>query len=183
MEPLIPNRLLFRFEFPLCQRAKPPRIDGRLRGWTDAELLPALGEMDGEEVFAPLWCCWSAEGISIGTQVAGKRSPLRCDPRTFWQGDKLRLMLDMRDTRTIKRATRFCQQFYFLPTGGPGNGPTAASAPLNRAKEHAPPVLPDEIEVAATVQRSGYKLEARLPAACLFGFDPEQHRRIGSHRL
>ena len=162
MKTLIPNRLLFRFEFPLPYRAKPPKINGNLTGWSDAELLPNWGEMDDEETFAPVWSCWNEDGIYIAAHVTGKRSALRCDPAEFWKGDNLRLMLDMRDTRNIKRATKFCHHFYFLPTGGqtkrkPGSrrseprapatgqnparsehSPIAGLAPINRAKENAP---------------------------------------------
>ncbi len=211
MKTLIPNRLLFRFEFPLQYRAKPPKINGKLTGWSDAELLPALGEMDGEETFAPVWSCWNEDGIYIAAHVTGKRSAPRCDPREFWKGDNLRLMLDMRDTRNIKRATKFCHHFYFLPTGGPAkstpasrksepraratgpktartttrtqHSPVAGLVPINRAKENAPTVEPARIRVASTVLSDGYKLEAHIPADGLNGFDPEQHRRIGFYYI
>ena len=194
MKTLVPNRLLFRFEFSLSYRRKPPKIDGKLSGWGAAELLPALGEMDGEASFAPVWSCWSESGLYIATQVTGKRSPLRCNPKEFWKGDNLRLMLDMRDARNIKRATKFCHHFYFLPVGGsprsepgaPGSprsepgapamgqraapasrrraqnseptrrsSPLAASAPINRAKEHSPAVERGRIRVASTVTSDG----------------------------
>ncbi len=134
MKTLIPNRLLFRFEFALLYRAKPPKINGKLTGWSDAELLPNLGQMDGEEAFAPVWSCWNEHGIYIAAHVTGKRSAPSCDPREFWKGDNLRLMLDMRDTRTIKRATKFCHHFYFLPTGG-----QAKSTPGSRKSEPRAP--------------------------------------------
>ena len=205
MKTLIPNRLLFRFEFTLPYRAKPPKIDGKLTGWGDAELLPTLGEMDGEETFASVWSCWNEDGIYIATEVTGKRSSLLCNAKEFWKGDNLRLMLDLRDTRNIKRATKFCHHLYFLPTGGsapsrktgsrtPAKGqraagsgkhdrPMAASAPINRAKELSPPIEPGRIRVASTVAPAGYKLEAHIPADCLNGFDPEQHRRIGFYYI
>ncbi len=207
MKTLIPNRLLFRFEFPLPYRAKPPKINGKLTGWSDAELLPALGEMDGEETFAPVWSCWNEDGIYIAAHVSGKRSAPRCDAKEFWKGDNLRLMLDMRDMRNIKRATKFCHHFYFLPTGGPArskpgprkseprapatdpkransqHSPIAGLAPINRAKENPPPVESGSIRVASTVLTDGYKLEAHIPADCLNGFDPEQHRRIGFYYI
>ncbi len=126
MKTLIPNRLLFRFEFALPYRPKPPKINGKLTGWSDAELLPSLGEMDGEETFAPVWSCWNEDGIYIAAHVTGKPSALRCDPKEFWKGDNLRLMLDMRDTRNIKRATKFCHHFYVLPTGGKTKSKSAA---------------------------------------------------------
>ncbi len=183
MDSLIPNRLLFRFEFRLRHRPDPPPISGALAGWTDAELLPTLGLIDGEPAFAPLWCCWNDDGLYLATRVSGKSQPLQCDPAHFWQGDNLRLMVDNRDTRTIKRASRFCQQFYFLPCGGPGGAAVAGSAAVSRANEDAPAVEPGRIRVAAHRQPDGYSLEAHVPADCLSGFDPEQHRRIGFYTI
>ena len=137
---LIPNRLLFDFEFPLRYRVNPPVIDGSLRGWTDAELLPPLSLLDGTAPFAPVWACWNETGLFVACQVTGKRQPLRCDPKLFWKSDNLRICTDMRDTRQNKRATRFCQQFYILPTGGgkKGDQAVAGSARIHRAREDAP---------------------------------------------
>jgi hypothetical protein len=87
----------------------------------------------------------------------------------------------MRDARNIKRASRHCQQFYFLATGGGKNGKqaTAASVPLMRARENAPPVSPGRIEIASDISAHGYQLEAHIPADCLAGFEPADHARIG----
>ena len=185
MSRLVPNRQLFRFEIPLRRRAKPPSIDGDLRDWPDAFLVPALCRLDGQEPFAPVYIAWSEEGLYIATRVEGKSRALRCDPKSFWKGDNLRLCVDTRDSRDIKRATRFCRQFYFLPTGGgrTGRDAVAASAPIHRARESAPAVPPGRIEVAADVRCDGYTLEAHIPADCLTGFDPAEHRRIGFYYM
>lgn len=200
MTQLIPNRLLCDFEFPLAYRKKPPTIDGKLNDWTDDELLPALGLIDDDEPYAPVWSCWNESGLYIATRVAGRRSPLKCDPSSFWTGDNLRLCTDMRDARTNKRATRFCQQFFFLPTGGGSadNQPVAASAQIHRAREDAPlfasaslfkttsakkmitqikTVSPNaeksshQITIAANKTKTTYQLEAHIPAVCLSGFE------------
>lgn len=185
MIPLVPNRFLFDFEFTLPYRATLPAIDGRLNDWTDAKLLPKLGELDARKEFADVWACWNESGIAIACRVSGKRQPLRCDPRTFWKGDNLRLCTDMRDARRNKRATRFCQQFFFLPTGG-GRNRCDAVAGLNsfqRAREQAPHVPDDRILVASQVTATGYSLEAHIPRECLSGFDPVEHPRIGFYYM
>jgi hypothetical protein len=181
MAALVPNRQLVRFEFPLRRVATPPKIDGRLDDWTDDYRLPDFLQLDGLEPFAPVYVAWNEAGLYVACQVFGKTQPLQCDPASFWKGDNLRLCTDMRDARDIKRATRFCQQFYVLPVGGPPDGkhPVAASARIHRARDHAPPVAPGRIAIAARVTKSGYALEAHIPADCLVGFDPAQHRRIG----
>ena len=90
MTGLIPNRFLFDFEFPLHYRARVPVIDGDLSDWSDADLLPQLGELDGREEFAEVWGCWNKAGISIACRVANKQRPLRCDPAEYWRGDNFR---------------------------------------------------------------------------------------------
>lgn len=185
MTQLIPNRFLFDLEFPLNYRAKLPPLDGKLTGWTDAELLPNLGAIDDAPDFADVWVCWNESGLCIACRVDGKHRPLRCDPKAFWTGDNLRLCTDMRDARNNKRATRFCQQFYFLPTGGGASGrdPVAGANRFKRAIEHAPAFSPQNLRIASTVTRTGYTLEALIPADCLSGFDPAEHPRIGFYYI
>lgn len=185
MTTLVPNRFLFDFEFPLHYRSVLPVIDGGLDDWTDEDLLPKLAELDGREEFADVWTCWNESGISIACRVTDKRQSLRCDPRTFWKSDNLRLCTDMRDARANKRATRFCQQFYFLPTGGGkrGNAAAAGVSKLKRAREDAPLIPSERIQVASCVTSSGYTLEAHIPAECLSGFAPLDHPRIGFYYM
>jgi hypothetical protein len=179
MTQLVPNRFLFDFEFPLRYRAQVPRITGELADWRDEHLLPDLGVLDGHSAFGQVWACWNDDGIAIACRVSGKHKPLECNAKTFWKGDNLRLCTDMRDTRNIHRATRHCQQFYLLPSGGSKNGPIAASAPLQRAQANAAVVPPGLIQIAARVERAGYELEAHIPARAISGFDPYDHPRIG----
>jgi len=181
MPELVPNRLLFRFEFPILRCGRPPALDGDAARWDDRWLLPPLHTIDGGVGFGRVWVCWNEDGLYIAAAVSGKKSPPRCDPARFRHSDHLRVMTDMRDTRTIRRATRFCQQFYFLPVGGGRSGrkPVAGSAPVARAQADAPPVKPGEIPIAAKVAGGGYSLTAHLPASVLAGFDPAENPRIG----
>ena len=185
MTALVPNRFLFEFELSLHYRKDLPVIDGAVNDWTDADLLPKLSEVDGQTEFADVWACWNESGLCIACRVTGKHQPPRCDPSRFWTGDNLRLCTDMRDARSNKRATRYCQQFYFLPTGG-GRAQRDAVAGVNkikRAMEDAPHVAAERIVVASRVTRSGYTLEAHIPAQCLNGFDPVEHQRIGFYYI
>ncbi len=185
MTALIPNRSLFAFEFPLRYRAEFSALDGSFSRWTNAERLPRLGEIDGRLDFADVWVCWNESGLCIASRVDGKRKPLRCDPKSFWTGDNLPLCTDMRDARDIRRATRFCQQFFFLPTGGgPAHDrPVAGVNKFQRAREDAPPIPVERLRVASRVGKTGYTLEAHIPAECLVGFDPDEHRRIGFYYI
>ena len=140
MNTLVPNRFLCDFEFPLSYRDPPPTIDGNLNDWTDVERLPAFSALDGIVEFAEVWACWNERGLGIACRVSNKKKTLRCDPKGYWTGDNLRLCTDMRDARSNKRATRYCQQFYFLAAGGGPrrDQPVAGVGELQRAREHAP---------------------------------------------
>ncbi len=185
MTQLVPNRLLMNFEITLPYRKTPPAIDGQLSGWSDKERLPDLSQLDGHEAFAPVWACWNEGGLYIATKVTGKRLSPSCDPKVYWKSDNLRLCIDTRDARRNKRATRFCHQFFLMPTGGGKEGQNAVggSAKIHRAREDAPRYSSEKGEnrllIASSVQRDQYTLEAKIPADCLSGFDPIEHPRIG----
>lgn len=178
MSMLVPNRALLRYEFPLRHRAS-PTIDGDLSDWPDTYLLPDYGPLDQARSFARIWMAWNPSGLFIACRVNGRRTGFRCDPSRFWEGDNIRVMTDMRDTRDIHRASRYCQQFYLLPGGGPRNEPIAGSARIQRAAESAPIAPAGSIPIAARRTAGSYTLEAHLPAQVLAGFDPTEHPRIG----
>jgi hypothetical protein len=180
MSELVPNTLLFRFEFPLRYRASPV-IDGDASKWTKAYRVPDFGPLDGQEAFGQIWMAWNETGLFIATRVEGRKTPFQCKPEQFWKGDNLRLCTDMRDTRDLRRASRFCQQFYFLPAGGGAGGKSAAAgaARIHRATEHAPVASSDLISVASRRRGGTYTIEGHVPAQALSGFDPKDHHRIG----
>ncbi len=177
---LVPNRLLFRFELPLFYRES-PEIDGRLDDWSDRHRLADLCRIDGQEPFGCIWMGWNRRGLFIACRVRGRTTPFVCNPAEFWKGDNLRLCTDMRDTRDIRRASRYCQQFYFLPAGGGRDGRSAAAGDtrIHRATEHAPPAPPGSVRAASRREGDVYTLEAHVSSEALCGFDPDEHRRIG----
>src|SRR5262245_20034405 len=118
---LVPNRFLCDLEFQLRYRDPSPRISGGLSDWTPKERLPQFSTLENVVEFADVWACWNELGLAAACRVGGKTKALRCDPKSYWTGDNLRLCIDTRDARSNKRATRYCQQFYFLPTGGGPN--------------------------------------------------------------
>jgi len=181
MTALVPNRFLFDFELQLPYRPAPVVIDGKVSKWSDDELLPRLGEIDGLEDFADVWACWNEDGLYFACRVTGRKKPLRCDVKEFWLGDNVRLCTDMRDARTVKRATRTCQQFFLLPAGGGPSGkePVIGVNKFKRAREDAPPIAAGDLEIASRVTATGYTMEAHIPAHCLSGFDPVEHPRVG----
>ena len=142
-------------------------------------------DLDGSPEFGAVWACWNELGLYVACRVTQKRRPLECDPKRFWTSDHLRLCTDMRDARAARRATRFCQQFFFMPTGGgpKHDRPVGGTTKFKQAREDAPLISSQLLEVAGNVGRSGYSLSAHIPAACLSGFDPDQHARIGLYYM
>ncbi|MGB0716609.1 MAG: sugar-binding protein [Phycisphaerae bacterium] len=192
MSGLIPNRLLFSFEFEISYFAKPPRMKGLKKEWPAHHQLPCLAELDtpaGTDAmggalpvdFGTLWAGWHESGLYVAAEVRGKKKPLNVNPDRFWDGDNIRICTDMRDARDNKRATRFCQQFYFLPEGGgpQGKRPLAGSQRIHRATSEAPAVSSDGLDVSAKVSKTGYFMECFIRAESLYGFDPQEHDRIG----
>ncbi|MFQ5491684.1 MAG: hypothetical protein ACE5GE_13280, partial [Phycisphaerae bacterium] len=179
MSGLVPNRFLVDFELPLRPWSSPTSAFGNPKRWGDGHVLPALCLLDGVQPFGSVSMAWSEDGLFVSASVTGKRRALVCDPDRFWKSDHLRLCIDSRDTRTIKRATRYCHQFYLLPTGaGPKKDrPVAASHKIQRARDDAPTVKPGRIKVKSVIHRDGYWMGAHIPADCLNGFDPAEHAR------
>ena len=50
---------------------------------------------------------------------------------------------------------------------------------INRAKEHARPIQPKQLNVRGKIQADGYLLEVNIPGDALTGFDPQEHPRLG----
>ncbi len=185
MTQLIPNRSLMDIELPLTYRKRTPRLRGDLTDFSQDCLLPPLCELDGQDAFADVYACWNESGLYVGICVENKTRRPNCDPKAYWKSDVLRLCIDTRDARNIKRASRYCQAFYALPLGGGrgGSEPIAASHKIQRAREDAPPVPPGALPIASCVSSEGYTLELHLPADQLNGFDPAEHPRIGFYYM
>lgn len=181
MTALVPNRFLFRFELPIHRWPGSVRVDADLGKWDSRFEVPPLQQLEGQSGFGRVWMAWHESGLVVACDVRGKRQKPQCDVVQFRKSDHLRLMTDMRDARDIRRATRFCQQFFFMPTGGgkTGRDPIGGGVHVARAKEDAPLARPGDLIVAADVRADGYSLEALISARALAGYDPVEHPRIG----
>lgn len=178
---LLPRRALFRFEIPIRYCARPPRVTGVVRGWSEEYLAPPLVELEDAEPFADVYWAWNEDGFYAAFDVPNRTSRPQSDPTHWWKKNGARLCLDTRDARDVKRATRFCHFFYLLPTGGGprGDRPVIGTHRMSRAKEPPPAVDVAQIKVASHVDRHGYSMEVAIPARCLTGWDPAEHPRIG----
>jgi hypothetical protein len=183
MPSLVPNRFLVRIGHPCPFVKDVPRDDedGALLDLPEAARLNNFAELDGHTNFADVRLAWNELGLAVQVSVKGKERPPTGDGERPWGSDGFTLWLDTRDARAGHRASRFCHQFHFLPTGGGAekDEPTFAQTKVNRALQDAPLCGAADVAFRCTRQKGGYSVEAFLPAAVLSGFDPEQHPRLG----
>lgn len=185
MSSLLPPRFLFRWSF-LIQKMNPlPNSTGRLLGLPACCRFPSLEELDKSPDFADLRMAWSEAGIGLSLEVRGRTRPLECAisaPRT---SDGLHLWIDTRNTHTVHRATKFCQQFSLFPVGGGPNAmePVALAQPLARSREESELADVSLIRLQSEIHKDGYWLDAWFPASVFVGFDHLQHPRLGFQYL
>ena len=184
MSQLVPPRFLFRWSFSVRRLERRLHHSGRLLGLSEDFRIPSLSELDNSSSFADVRMAWSDEGIGLSIEVSGRSRPPKCLIEQPTTSDGLHVWLDTRNTQTVHRATKFCQQFSLLPMGGGGptaSEPIAIAVPMARAREEV--ALPDVslVELQSHVQNEGYWLDAWLPKEVLFGYEPSSHASLGFH--
>lgn len=183
MNSLVPSRFLFRWSFPVRRIDDVPHKTGRLLKLPEVCRVASLDELGTTPDFADVRMAWSEEGIGLSIDVRGRSLNLKCSPDAPSTSDGLHVWFDTRNTQTIHRATRFCQQFSLLPTGGgrTESGPLACAIPLARAREDAALADVSLIRLQSEIRQDGYWLDAWLPAEVFVGFDHLQHPRLSFH--
>jgi hypothetical protein len=180
--PLIPHRFLFRVAYS-CPHLKgiPRENDDRLLDLPESCRVDNFAAMDEQRNFADVRLAWNDHGLGFQVEVRGKDQLLEGDAARPRASDGATLWIDTRDARASHRASRYCHQFHFLPTGGgpDRDEPAFVQTKINRALHDAPLSPASAMPFRATRTKSGYLLEAFLPAAALNGFDPEQNPRLG----
>jgi hypothetical protein len=179
---LIPNVFLLRIAYP-CRHVKgiPSEGEDRLLDLPATCRIESFAAMDERPSLAELALAWNELGLGVQLEVRGKDKEPQGSADRLRASDGLTLWMDTRDARTSHRASRYCHQFHFLPTGGgpDADEPVFGQTKINRALQDAPLCKPSEVPFKCTRTRHGYILEAFLPANVLNGFDPEQSRRLG----
>jgi hypothetical protein len=178
---LVPNRFLFRVAHPCLHAPGIPDDDERLFSLPDEARLDTFAALDGQKDFADVRLAWNENGLAIQFDVRGKDQQPVGDESRPRLSDGLSLWIDTRDSRTSHRASRFCHQFHFLPTGGgpDRDEPVFLQLKINRALADAPLATPSQVPMRVQTRAGGYRLTAFLPAAVLNGYDPEQSRHLG----
>lgn len=179
---LVPNRFLFRIAHPCRYVPKIPKEnDDRLLDLSEACRIDNFAAMDERGNFADVRLAWNEFGLALQVEVRGKDQPPQGDSAKPRSSDGVTLWLDTRDSRNSHRASRYCHQFHFLPTGGgpDHDEPAFVQTKIHRALQDAPLCQPRDVAFRSRHARHGYVIEAFLPAAVLHGFDPEQNPRLG----
>jgi hypothetical protein len=184
MPALVPNRFLVRLAYPCPHVKDMPRVSDdsdHLVELPESARLQNFASLDGARNFADVRLGWNEFGLGVQVEVKGKEQSPQGDSDKPKSSDGLSLWLDTRDARASHRASRFCHHFLFLAAGGGAekDEPFVAQAKINRAQQDAPLANLADVLFRGQRTRSGYRLEAFLPAAALSGFDPEQHPRLG----
>jgi hypothetical protein len=179
---LVPHRFLFRVAYP-CRYIKhiPIEDDDRLLSLPEACRVDNFAAMDEQRDFADVRLAWNDFGLGMQVEVRGKDQLPQGDIARLRGSDGVTLWIDTRDARTSHRASRYCHQFHFLPTGGgpEGDEPVLSQSKINRALQDAPLCNANDVPFRSERTKHGYVIEAFLPAAVLNGFDPEQNPRLG----
>jgi hypothetical protein len=180
--PLLPPHFLFRVAYP-CRyvRGIPTENADRLLGLPEVCRIDNFAAMDERRNFADVRLAWNDFGLAIQVDVTGKEQLPQGDIGRARSSDGMTLWLDTRGARTSHRASRYCHQFHFLPTGdGPdADQPAISQVKINRALQDAPLCKSGEVPFRSQRTKQGYVIEAFLPATVLNGFDPEQNPRLG----
>jgi len=180
--PLVPHQFLFRITHPCRQVKKMPHPSGdRLLDLPAACRIDNFAGMDEKKNIADVLLAWNEHGLGLQMEVRGKDNPPQGDANRPRSSDGITLWLDMRDARASHRASRYCHQFHLLAAGGGSerDEPAFVATKINRALEDAPLPPSGSVPLRVRTNKSGYVLEAFLPAAVLHGYDPEQHPRLG----
>lgn len=183
MSQLVPPRFLFRWSFPTRKIGNLPHQSGRLLNLPETCRVPSLGELDSTPNFADVRLAWSDAGLGLSVEVRRRTRQLKSSSDTPILMDGLHVWFDTRNTKSVHRATRFCQQFSLQPAGGgrTATDPQAAATPLARARDEFMLADVSLIRVQSELRSDGYWLDAWLPAEVLVGFDPSQHPQLGFH--
>src|SRR5215475_6107619 len=178
---LLPSSFLFRFAVPCRQAVKlwtPKGLD-----FGDEFLLPSFAELDDAPQRVLVKAAWNEQGVALSASINGKKQPPWCRDSRIEDSDGFYVWIDTRDTHNIHRASRFCHQFVFLPTGGGHrqDEPVAEMLAINRARENPKPIRPGMLGAVTHKSKDVYRLDVALPAAALTGYEPAEHPRLGFH--
>lgn len=180
MPELIPPAFLVRFSIPV-KRCGSPAKSGRLLPLTAQHRLASVEDMQPGQRFATVSCGWNEQGLGFRLEVRGKKTPPQCDLKQLDKADGLRLWLDMRNTNTIHRASRYCFHFQGMPVGFPTNPqePHLVQTIIDRAREDAPMNRANTTRCWSEIVPGGYDYEVWFSSEAIPGYDPANQPKLG----
>ena len=138
-------------------------------------LLPDTSKICSEEAFAEISLGWNEEGVEAYIQVEHPfKQAVYPDVA---RGDSVELFIDTRDVKSAGFNTRFCHHFFFLAEGVDGH--FAGEITRFRTEDVHPLCESKELKVKSLTQSDGYTLNIFIFIFCLYGYDPEQFKRLG----
>lgn len=181
MRSVIPNLYFFDFRFRLRKMRSPIKIDGNLNDWNDKYLVPDLMHLRGVSPFARIYLSWDNDNIYFAMNVTGKRSPTDCDNNRPWRKDGIEIWFDFRNEKPMRRYTDCCHHFFFLPKGRRNNPELATAIEWKEPGSAIQDNIFDHksIEIASSIGRVEYSLEARISKESIPTYDPLNYPVIG----
>ena len=146
--------------------------------------LEPCGICDANRDFFDFRTAWSPEGFALTVVVAKKSEQKTFANSELDSADQIRVCLDARDLKEVKRGTRFCYKFVFFPTAVDARktlSPKARQVTISRAREQATAIDAGEIALASELRADGYAFSAFFPAQTLVGYEPDSFNRLGLH--
>ena len=179
---ILPPGFLFRYTLAVQPAPNVPGSGANRVPLGLEHRLPSLSEITGEPSWMALSAGWNQSGLGFVAEVQRPpekfRARLTNPPLHF--SFQWRLMFDLRDTRNIHRANRFCLHFALqVAQGSKWEGRELRQLWIDRAREPAPRVDLPLIHHGIQESNEGYRVELWFPSQTLPGFDPSEHRRIG----
>ncbi|MFO0914648.1 MAG: hypothetical protein U0795_16950 [Pirellulales bacterium] len=177
---LINPLLAFHFEVPL--NYWPGKWSARGIDLPAEYRMPSLNHvLHRGPSFADLRMGWNERGLAVWLTVTGKKSPPWCRLTRPEESDGLQLYFGLRETRSLRRANRYCHQFTILPTVEPagGAGPRMLAVPIQRAVDNPPEVRPNHLQIQGRVTPTGYQFSGWISAEALHDFAPQEQPTIG----
>jgi len=143
-------------------------------------LLPDMAALCSEDSFAEVAIGWHADGLEI---YARMDYPLK---QVYYpqvdRGDSVEIFIDTRDVKTGGFNTKFCHHFFFLAEGVEDH--FAGEITRFRTEDMHPLCDEKELKVKSSCQSTLHTMNISIPGHCLYGYDPEQFKRIGfSYRI
>lgn len=130
-----------------------------------AYAIPLTHELLDEEKFADVYGAWSLDGLSFLVEAS-----IPCQS----ENDTVEFWIDTRDLKSRSILSRFCHHFLFSLLTKEGKEITRM-----RQEEFHPLADPADLVPKVDTTPRSWRLFVKIPASCLYGYDPSSFPRLG----